>query len=184
MAHPANELANPYAVLNLLDRVQAAMRPGAVMDRRTLDRNYANLHRLDESEIARWSLYNEIKKSIKKELEERFNIRQAILKAGYTRDLDEEAPLLTKFANSIFNAWLQSDQRLIRIEDEPPLIPEAFIDQGVENLYAGIEAQDKNKPAQDLRREMRDADKGPRIHRANRVAHIPTSQGHRTAVNA
>jgi hypothetical protein len=184
MAHPANELANPYAVLNLLDRVQAAMQPGEVMDRRTLDRNFANLHRLGESEVAQWSLYEEIKKSIKKELEERFNIRHAILKAGYTKDLDEEAPLLAKFANSIFNAWLQSDQRLIRAENESPMIPEVFIEQGVENLYSGIEAQDKNKPAQDLRREMRAADKGPRLHRTNRVAHISTPQGHRPAANA
>jgi hypothetical protein len=173
MAHPANDLANPYASLNLLDRIQAAMpqleRTMTVAD---VHRSFARVYKLSESEIAQWALYPNVLKSIEDELRERFAF------------LAHTAPrVLTMLGKKILNDWKQSDQTFLPARnadgsvqaDGPLTIPEYFIENAIAALYVTIENNPLNFQAQDLLKQMRSEDTGTRLHRKSNVKQLPTA---------
>jgi ATP-dependent Clp protease ATP-binding subunit ClpA len=183
MAHPANDMANPYASLNLLDRIQASMTPSEkTMTIRDLHRSFARLHKLSEAEVAQWSLYPGVLKAIQEELAERFEF--------LTRDAPKLIPFL---ATKILAAWKQSDQSMVEISEEEGerqrAIPEHFIEDTLQTLYAAVDADPlKFHGAQELISAMRGGqDKGPRQLRQKNVKRLPSgpsSSERRPAANA
>ncbi len=165
MKHPKNDLANPYAVLNLQDRVQADMNPGETMTRADVDRSFARLFRLDESEIAHWTIYPQVLKSIQDEFQERFPF------------LKDVAPqVLVVLAMRALTDWKLGDQTLVsQSKPNQPMVPERFLEGSLAQVYQAIESQPFNLRARELMTEMRVKDTGGRDLRKSNVRKLPVA---------
>ncbi|HEX5035594.1 MAG TPA: AAA family ATPase [bacterium] len=181
MSHPANDMANPYASLNLLDRIQAAMPPlERTMTVQDLHRSFARVYKLPEAEVAMWALYPHILKSIEEELRERF---PSLLPR-----------LITSVAKKVLADWKRGDQSFLPaknadgtvVKDGPLIIPEYFIEGAIGDLYAAIENNPLNFQAQDLMKQMKAEDNGNRLHRRSNVKQLPSASpaSERRAANA
>jgi hypothetical protein len=187
MAHPANDMANPYASLNLLDRIQASLPPmEKTMTRNDLHYTFARLHRLNLAEVAQWTLYSHVQESILAELAERFPF------------LSEKGPNLIPYLSlQILNAWKQGDQSLAILPPDPDgqdsdgrrrVIPETFIEKTLQYLYEKVDANPLQvHSAQGIIADMRNGDRGDRQHRLAGVKKLPAAPSvseRRPAANA
>lgn len=174
MHHPKNKMANPYAILNLLDRVSGDMAVGETMTRDALNRSFARLHRLSYPEVAQWGLYADVERSIHEELTARFGF------------LNEMAPqLIPAMAKNILKDWKNGNQTLLAAEGEKlRQLPESFIENGIAQVYDAISRSPINLQANTLMRAMRERDAGGRhIRNSNGVKRLPVAAPSPRAAN-
>jgi len=171
MLHDNNKMANPYALLNLLDRVASGMTPGQTMTIASLNQSFARLHRLSPNEVALWSIYKDVERSILEELKARFGTVSTM-----------PPHFLPSLANIILGLWKSGDQRL----GHQKQVSETYIVSGLKGMYDAIAQQPARLDAHALMSAMKKEDKGSRAQRSANVSHLRSpdmATDHRAAAN-